>query len=146
MFERALNVFWILLGLAAAAHARTIGLMGPAGPESGLFPMIVGLLIAAAGLLLLLRPAHQARDPQWARGAALGRVVGVCVGLAVMAFAIDYLGFAVTSALTMIVLLRAVDRGSWLWSIGFAIGSVVVVVWLFGSMLGMPLPRGPWGW
>lgn len=146
MFERALNVFWIVLGLAAAAYARTIGLMGPAGPESGLFPMIAGLLIAAAGLVLLLRPAHRARDPQWASGAALGRVIGVCVGLAVMAFAIDYLGFAATSALTMIVLLRTVDRGSWLWSIAFAIGSVVFVMWLFGNLLGMPLPRGPWGW
>jgi hypothetical protein len=24
--------------------------------------------------------------------------------------------------------------------------SVVVVVWLFGRVLGMTLPRGPWGW
>ena len=23
--------------------------------------------------------------------------------------------------------------------------SVVAVVWLFGHLLGMPLPRGPWG-
>lgn len=146
MFERALNVFWIVLGLAAAAHARTHGLVGPSGPESGLFPLIAGLLIAAAGLVLLLRPAHHARDPQWASGAALGRVIGVCAGLAVMALVIDYLGFAVTSALTMMVLLRTVDRGSWLWTIAFAVGSVVFVVALFGHVLGMPLPRGPWGW
>lgn len=146
MFERALNVFWIVLGLAAAAYSRSIGLVGPSGPESGLFPLIAGLLIAAAGFVLLIRPAHRARDPQWAGGAALARVIGVCAGLAVMAFAMDYLGFAVTSALTMIVLLRTVDRGSWLWSIVFATGSVLFVVWLFGHLLGMPLPRGPWGW
>jgi hypothetical protein len=24
--------------------------------------------------------------------------------------------------------------------------SVVGVVWLFGRVLGMTLPRGPWGW
>jgi hypothetical protein len=146
MFERALNVFWIVLGLAAAAHARTFGLIGPSGPESGLFPLIAGLLIATSGLVLLLRPAHRARDPQWASGGALGRVIGVCTGLAVMAFAMDYLGFALTSTLTMIVLLRTVDRGGWLRSIVIAIGSVVFVMWLFGQVLGMPLPRGPWGW
>ena len=41
MAERALNVFWISLG-AAAAHAWTIGLAGPSGPESGLFPLLAG--------------------------------------------------------------------------------------------------------
>jgi len=37
MFERALNIFWILLGGAAAAYAWTLGLVGSSGPDSGLF-------------------------------------------------------------------------------------------------------------
>ena len=37
MFERALNAFWIFLGAAAAAYAWALGLIGAAGPESGLF-------------------------------------------------------------------------------------------------------------
>jgi hypothetical protein len=27
-----------------------------------------------------------------------------------------------------------------------ALVAVVIVVWLFGRILGMALPRGPWGW
>jgi putative tricarboxylic transport membrane protein len=146
VFERALNVFWIVLGIAAAAHARSIGLVGPSGPESGLFPLIAGVLIAGSGLVLLLRSEHRAQTPAWATGAALGRVLGVCAGLAFMALGLDTLGFTLTSAITMIVLLRTVDRSNWLASIGIAISAVALVVWLFGHMLGMPLPRGPWGW
>jgi len=146
MAERALNVFWILLGAAAAAHAWTIGLAGAAGPESGLFPLIAGLIVAGAGITLLLLPSHRASEPAWPRGAALGRVLGVVAGLALMAGTIPYLGFAAASAITMIVLLRTVERSSWIGSIALTIGAVAGVVWLFGHVLGMPLPRGPWGW
>jgi hypothetical protein len=62
-----------------------------------------------------------------------------------MAVGIPYLGFAITGAITMLILLRTVEQSSWLASIALAIASVVAVVWLFGHMLGMPLPRGPWG-
>ena len=146
MVERGLNVFWIVFGVATVAHSWQIGLTGPSGPESGLFPLIAGTIVVGAGLTLLLRPSSAARAPQWPRAAALGRVAGVITGLAVMAVGVDYLGFVVASAVTMLVLLRTIERSSWLGSICLAIGSVAVVAWLFGQVLGMPLPRGPWGW
>jgi putative tricarboxylic transport membrane protein len=146
MAERALNVFWILLGAAAAAHAWTIGLTGPSGPDSGLFPLIAGLIVAGAGAALLCLPSHRAAAPEWPRGAALARVLGVVAGLALMAGAIPYLGFAAASAITMLVLLRTVERSSWIGSIALTVGTVAGVMWLFGHALGMPLPRGPWGW
>jgi uncharacterized membrane protein len=63
-----------------------------------------------------------------------------------MAVALPYLGFAVAGAITMLVLLRAVERVSWTGSLVLVVVSVVVVSWLFGHVLGMALPRGPWGW
>jgi hypothetical protein len=145
MFERALNAFWILLGAAAAAYAWTLGLVGPSGPESGLFPLIAAIIVMGAGIVLLVRPATRAPAPGFPRGAALGRILGVVAGLAVMALGMPYLGFAVTGAITMIILLRTVEQSSWVASIALALGSVVAVVWLFGHVLGMVLPRGPWG-
>jgi hypothetical protein len=44
------------------------------------------------------------------------------------------------------ILLRTTGDTSWLGSIALALASVALVVWLFGHILGMPLPRGPWGW
>jgi hypothetical protein len=142
--ERALNAFWILLGLAAAAYAWTLGLVGPSGPESGLFPLIAALIIMVAGSVLLLKGSMT--TPQFPRGPALRRIAGVVAGLAFMAIALPYAGFAVTGALTMVILLRTTGDTSWLGSIMLALISTAIVVWLFGHALGMPLPRGPWGW
>ena len=97
-----------------------------------------------AGVVLLLR--SPAASPQFPRGAALGRVLGVVAGLAFMAVSIPYLGFAVAGFITMIILLRSVEKSGWVFSVALALVSVVVVVWLFGHVLGMTLPRGPWGW
>jgi putative tricarboxylic transport membrane protein len=62
-----------------------------------------------------------------------------------MALGMPYLGFAATGAITMIILLRTVEQSSWIESIVLTLASVVAVVWLFGHVLGMILPRGPWG-
>jgi putative tricarboxylic transport membrane protein len=121
-------------------------MVGPAGPESGLFPFIASIIVSGAGIVLLLRPATQVRTLDFPRGAGLWRVVGVILGLIVMAAGMPYLGFSVTSFITMIILLRTVDQSSWLGAIALAFASTASVFWLFGQMLGMALPRGPWGW
>jgi hypothetical protein len=143
VLERALNAFWILLGAGAAWHAWTLGLTGPSGPESGLFPLMAALIVMGAGLALSMRIPL---DPKLPRGAALRRVAGVIAGLAVMAAALPYAGFAVTGAITMLVLLRTAGGSSWLESVVLSLASVGAVLWIFGHVLGMILPRGPWGW
>jgi putative tricarboxylic transport membrane protein len=145
MFERALNIVWILLGGAAASYAWTLGLTGPSGPDSGLFPFIAALIVTGAGAVLLVRPPDGSIPAGFPRGAALGRVLGVVAGLAFMAASIPYLGFAVAGFVTMIILLRAVEKSGWIFSIALAFVSVLVVEWLFGHVLGMTLPGGPWG-
>lgn len=146
MLERGLNAFWILLGAAASAASWSLGIVGSAGPESGFFPLIAALIVLGAGVLLFVRRDTQACAVDLPRGAALGRILGVVAGLALMALGMPYLGFAITGTLTMIVLLRTVEQTSWLGSIALAVASSAAVVWLFGHVLGMALPRGPWGW
>src|SRR3954462_4027864 len=136
MFERALNMFWILLGGAAAAYAWTLGLVGSSGPDSGLFPFIAALIVMGAGVVLLLRSSSNAVTPNFPRGAALGRVLGVAGGLAFMAIGIPLLGFAGAGFITMIILLRAVEKSGWVFSVVLAFVSVAGVIWLFGQVLG----------
>jgi hypothetical protein len=145
MFERALNAFWIVLGAAAATYSWSLGVMGPSGPESGLFPLIAAVIVLGAGLVLMFQRGGYALTPNFPAGAALWRVIGVIAGLALMAIGVNRLGFAITGAITMLILLRTVERSSWIVSVVLAVGSVVAVVGLFGHLLGMPLPRGPWG-
>jgi hypothetical protein len=143
VFERTLNAFWILLG---AGYAWTLGLTGPSGPESGLFPLITGLIIMGAGIVLAMRASTRVPAPEFPRGAALRRIAGIVAALAFMAIALPYAGFALTGALTMLVLLRTTGDAGWAGSIGLALASVAAVLWIFGHVLGMALPRGPWGW
>jgi hypothetical protein len=143
VLERALNAFWILLGAGAAWHAWTLGLTGAPGPESGLFPLLAAFIVMGAGLVLLSKAPLNPRLP---RGAALRRVAGVVIGLAVMAAALPYAGFAVSGAVTMLVLLRTAGSSGWVESVVLSLASVATVIWIFGHLLGMILPRGPWGW
>lgn len=146
MFERALNAFWILLGAASALYAYSLGVIGPSGPDSGLFPLIAAVIITAVGIVLFVRPSTHAAVPDFPRGAALRRILAVIAGLSIMAIGMPYFGFAITGAVTMMILVRAVEQTSWLGSIALSLLSVVTVLWLFGHVLGMLLPRGPWGW
>lgn len=146
MVERALNVVWCLLGLGTMVNAWHLGLLGPGGPDSGLFPMICGVLITACGLALLLRRDSYVEDPAWPRGGQRWRIAGVVGGLALMAVALPYAGFAVSSAITTFILLQTVERSRIVESIVLTVVSVALVMYVFGNLLGLALPRGPWGW
>src|ERR1044072_3737879 len=98
MFERAVDACWVALGAAASAYAWTLGVMGPSGPDSGLFPLIASLIIVGSGVTLMLQRSSLAPSPDFPRGAALWRVGGVVAGLALFALGIPHLGFAIAGA------------------------------------------------
>src|SRR5262249_62156195 len=118
MFERALNVFWIVFGAASAAYTWSLGMVGPAGPESGLFPFIASVIVSGAGIILLLRPSGVA--PDFPRGGGPWRVLGVISGLVVMAAGMPHLGFFLTRFITTIILLPAAELGKCLGAIPLA--------------------------
>lgn len=39
------GLFWVLFGLALAQQSVALGLSGPGGPGSGLFPLLAAILI-----------------------------------------------------------------------------------------------------
>ena len=146
MVERLLNLFWILLGCAAAWHAWGLGLKSPSGPESGLFPFIASCAIAVLGLTLLLVRSSRASNPDWPDQRGGLRALGVAAGIALMALGMDSIGFIASAVLAMPILLRTIDRTSWIETFVLTAAAVAGVVLIFGVFLGMPLPRGPWGW
>lgn len=145
MIERLVNLTWILVGAAAATLSWRIGLTGPYGPDSGLFPFVSGLFVAAGGVALMLARSHATADLEWPDFAGWTRILGVIGALAFMALAIPYLGFAIASLVTMIILLRTVEPGSWLSTLVLAVVSVAATLALFVGLLDLQLPRGPLG-
>ena len=147
MAERVLNVVWGLLGFATMVNGYSLGLKGSYGPDSGLFPLICGAIILVCGLTLTVRfDATREAAPAWPRGTAVWRVLGVIAGLVCMAAILPYLGFAISSSITTFVLLQTVERSRLIESVVITAVSVAAVMGIFGHLLGMSLPRGPWGW
>jgi putative tricarboxylic transport membrane protein len=144
--ETGVAVFWVVLAAGIAVNAARLRLWEPAGPGSGFMPMVAALVIAAAGIGLVVRAfASRGRRPFWPGRAARIRVVAVCAGLAAMAVAMPRLGFVPTSLFAMGFLLRVIERRSWTWVVGTAVVTTVVLYVLFDRLLQMALPRGPLG-
>ena len=146
LFNRFLAAFWLLAGAGVCVYARQLGLFGPAGPESGFFLMIAGLLMAASGAALLVSSGRTAAPAgRWPRGAGALRVLMVLAGTALLILLMRWLGFLGAALLVMPLLLGMIERRS----VGFVLavgwGSALFAYLLFGTVLGTLLPRGPWG-
>lgn len=147
MIERALNVIWVLVGIGTMVNAWSIGLIGSMGPDSGLFPMICGVIITACGTILVVFPKrNHVSQPDWPKRVALLRIIGVVGGLMTMAILLPYLGFAISAALTTFVLLQTVEKSKFIESAVVTVVSVGFVMYVFDHLMGMTLPRSPWGW
>jgi putative tricarboxylic transport membrane protein len=143
-----------IFGLAFAAFGgwlivHAAGFPTPPGNAygPGFFPTILGAALAIAGVVLAL-PSLLARDPllvlaDWARSPGgwlrLAMVPGVV--LAYLALA-PRAGFLAAATLPTALLLAWLTRRPLL-GIAVAAGSALAVWFVFGTLLLVPLPRGP---
>jgi hypothetical protein len=142
--ERALNLFWIAFGLAIAATSRQFTLFDAAGPGGGFLPMLAGLVIAGCGLSLASRrpPEH---TEAWPARSVWVRMAFVVAGLAAITLLMPTVGFILSVAPVMVVLMQAVERQSWLTVILVSLVATFAVYALFTHLLGTTLPRGLFG-
>jgi hypothetical protein len=135
------------LGLAVAFEARRFPGLGDGHPGPGLFPMILGALLAGLGLALLMagwrRRAPASPGPPAAPHGML-RAAGVAVSVVIYLGIAPRVGFALSMAavllLNMVLQGVAVQR-----SLAAAVVTTAVMNLLFRHVLRVPLPTGPWG-
>lgn len=148
---------WHLLGfmllVAAGAYAVAVslqlGLWRQASPGEGLFPFLAAVamtVFAVAGLAGVLR-ARPTREPQPSdRGGDLRltllRVGAYLVGLVFYAATLDALGFAVSTIVVVIFILRFAERYAWGTTLGLAVATAAACHVLFVRWLGAILPTG----
>ena len=139
---RALALLLGATGIVAALEAWRSMPMGTAGdPGPGAVPLVLGLAVGALALATAL-----ARN--WPRGAPIerGRALGVASALVGWVLALPYLGFASTTVIALLVLGRAIGPAPIGRLLVFALLMGGGASLLFGTLLRLPLPRGPWGW
>ena len=136
-----LAAFYIVVALRST-WARA-GVNGPS-----FFPILVGalLVLGAVGTILeeMLNRSQPAEVVEWPRGSALHRMVAVTVATLGYATLMDYLGYVLVASLVSFVVLHVMGMRSWLVKVPLSAAIGFGSQYLFGRLLGVPLPAGFW--
>ncbi len=142
--ERIAIVFWFLLGISVSLSAikLRIGQVNNPGPGfmsfwAGLFLVVLYVLLGASRLRRGRRKVSARFSPSVNRN-----LVITFFSLFCLASVFTTLGYLISVALFVFVLLKMTAPGKWLgpllWSIGFSLGAYL----LFSVLLRSELPRG----
>jgi hypothetical protein len=128
------------LGFIALSHQYKMGDMHRMGPA--LFPTIIGVILAALGLLLAGRslvidgppvPALQHRP-----------IIISLTAIVLFGIALQYLGLVAAIAVLVIVSAFASRESRLIASLALATVLVIFSVGIFVGILGLPIPVWPW--
>jgi hypothetical protein len=132
----ALGVVWILGSLGLAQWEGF-------APQLGFLPLIYGVLLTAlagAILLQLFLGGGEAGEEQ-----PIGKPLLVLGALTAAIVGVESAGFGLAIFLLLLFLYAAVERLPLVRSLAAATGTTAVMILIFRTWLGVPLPVGPLG-
>ena len=115
------------------------------GPQPGYFPFYLGVIIAAASAVTLVRglllPAE--KNKPFVQVGQLKLVLSVLVPSAVYVALVGWLGIYVSAVLFVALFMRWLGKYPW-WKVGaVSIGHSIVLFLIFEVWFLVPLPKGP---
>jgi putative tricarboxylic transport membrane protein len=132
-----IGVFWI-------AAALRLQMWDGFAPSSGFLPLIYGVLLIGLSIAaLLFEPQGGSNEPEGA--GSVQRPLIVIAALAAGAAGLESAGFAMSMFLTMFFLFKGAEKLPLVPSLLTAGGSALALTLIFRTWLGVPLPKGPWG-
>jgi putative tricarboxylic transport membrane protein len=147
---RGLAAPLVFLGVSGLylATSLTFPLGDSARPGAGFFPVAVGLYLCGLGAILAVAAWRGASAaPPIARAAlvagdARARVAAIMVALVGFCLALGWIGYPAAAFLFVAVGLKSLGRGGWPAALLTALAAAALSYYLFGVLLGVPLPRG----
>jgi putative tricarboxylic transport membrane protein len=140
--DAAVAVGALVFGAAALYEASKLPFGTIHNPGQGFFPWWTGAVIVLLALILLLQAL---RSRSSAAGEHPGRIAKVALLLAFLAgytFLLEPLGYALSTFLLVLCMLRAIDPQRWAVALGIAAVAAVGSYVVFAMWLSVPLPRG----
>ena len=138
-----LVLFAIALFAGWQNRAYPLGTLEDPGP--GYVPLLVSVALGVTGLLVALRGG--ASEPmarmQWPEA---GRAALILLACAAATYALEPLGYRVTIAALLVFFLGVMERKNAIAVAAVSIGFSALSYYLIGTLLRVPLPRGPLGW
>ena len=152
MIERVLALAFLAASGVYVANAWTLPLGTAARPGAGSYPLAVGIFggaVALAWVVVSLRRARAGPDlesaagpPAKPRDAAAGRRVAITAGLLIaFCWLLPVAGYPVAAFLFVALLLRGLNAG-WTSAALIALLTAAASHYVFGTLLGVPLPAG----
>jgi len=143
--EIAVAAVMALFGLIAILGARRVGAgWGAEGPQAGFFPFYVGSFVVVASainILAVLRSENTGKP--FAEWGQLRQVAAVLAPTAVYVAIIPTIGIYVSSALLIAVFMKWLGKYPCHWVIPVAVGTPVIIYFMFEMWFLVPLPKGP---
>jgi hypothetical protein len=113
-------------------------------PGPGYMPFVLAALLAGMGCLVMVTggTAPAFASVSWVEWRHAVAILG---SLTFAALALERLGYRVTIALVIVFLVGVIERKRLLPTAVMAVGLALGTFYVFGTLLLVPLPRGPWG-
>jgi hypothetical protein len=145
--EIALAGVLLAIGALWVAVAAGMPMWEGFAPQSGFLPLIYGALLAALSIAVIAAQLRNVPDagaetaePQDSIAKPLIIVAALAGGVA----GIDFIGFAASMFLMLLFLYCVVERVAPLPGVLASAATAAVLVLIFRTWLGVPLPVGPW--
>lgn len=133
------------LGIFIILEAAKLDYTSEYGPGPGFLPLWLGIgFLALASPLVVISIARRTEENKvpW-RG--IQRAMASWAGLVVAIVLLKRVGFVLSFTLLSAFLVLVVDRRSLFTALTVAICSALGFYLIFAVALGVPLPKGPWG-
>jgi putative tricarboxylic transport membrane protein len=144
------SAFWLACGIAISIASVHYGLGTLHAPETGFVPFVAGLaifilaLIGFVGSTLRQRAGVPWKSPM-PEGAKGGRLLLTMGSLFAYALLLTPLGFTLCTAIFVSLLLRMGKAYPWTVAITGGIITALSTYGMFGALLNVQFPKGPWG-
>jgi putative tricarboxylic transport membrane protein len=143
------SLFWLIASIFVCIEAIKMGVGSFRAPGPGFLPFWSGLFVGCLAIVLLARSLRKEKEGKgighlW-QGMMWGKVVLVAVSLFIYGIILPRLGFLVTTFGLMTLLFSSGAR-SRVWVPAASAGVAVVASYIaFSYWLGVPLPKGIFG-
>jgi len=142
----ALIILAIGLLVAYDGWRLTVLGWGPAGPQPGLYPFLLGLGVMVGSLVVLGQVMARSRkavpDKPFIRPGGLRPVLYVAVPAALMVLLTEFIGLYLAAGLYLAVYTRWIGKHSWITVAAVSILLPLASYFVFDKWFLIPLPKG----
>ena len=149
------GLLFFAFGLFLGLKSLKLSVWSKFGPDEGFFPLAVAVIIMGLSFAIMIRAFISLRDhkrgagtqEQHKMGTNVYKTSSYVVLMLLYGILLENVGFLITSSIFLFLIMKFVEKGSWVRTISVGLASILASYFLFVHFLGVPLPRG-WikGW